>query len=97
MSLDRHDAHVVETRLSEMSAVAAAASVQAHHEAGPVSERAKWTQSERQHPSPNVRPRGGAMKTLTIRTTIGANHQLTIPLPEDFPPGPTRVLVRRDS
>lgn len=33
------------------------------------------------------------MKTLTIRTTIGANRQLTIPLPEDFPPGPTEVVV----
>mgnify|MGYP006871758563 CR=1 FL=1 len=40
MRLDRHDAIVVETRRPEMSAVAAAASAQAHREAGPVSERA---------------------------------------------------------
>ena len=33
------------------------------------------------------------MKTLTIRTTIGANRQLTIPLPEDVRPGPTEVVV----
>ena len=33
------------------------------------------------------------MKTLTIRTTIGADRQLTIPLPEDVLPGPTEVVV----
>ncbi len=33
------------------------------------------------------------MKTLTIRTTIGANRQLTIPLPEDVQPGPAEVVV----
>ena len=33
------------------------------------------------------------MKTLTIRTTIGANRQLTIPLPEDVQPGLAEVVV----
>ena len=33
------------------------------------------------------------MKTLTIRTTIGADRQLTLPLPEDVQPGPAEVVV----
>lgn len=33
------------------------------------------------------------MKTLTIRTTIDANRQLTIPLPNDVQPGPAEVVV----
>ena len=33
------------------------------------------------------------MKTLTIRMTIGANRQLTIPLPEDVLSGPAEVVV----
>lgn len=33
------------------------------------------------------------MKTLTIRTTIDANRQLTIPLPDDVQPGPAEVVV----
>ena len=34
-----------------------------------------------------------AMKTLTIRTTIGDDRQLTIPLPDDVLPGPAEVVV----
>lgn len=33
------------------------------------------------------------MKTLTVRTTIGADRQLTIPLPDDVSPGPAEVVV----
>jgi hypothetical protein len=33
------------------------------------------------------------MKTLTVRTTIGADRQLTISLPEDVAPGPAEVVV----
>ena len=33
------------------------------------------------------------MKTLTIRTTIGAKRQLTIPLPDDVQLGPAEVVV----
>lgn len=33
------------------------------------------------------------MKTLTIRTTIGANRQLTIRLPDDVQAGPAEVVV----
>lgn len=33
------------------------------------------------------------MKTLTVRTTIGADRQLTISLPEDVALGPAEVVV----
>jgi len=33
------------------------------------------------------------MKTLTMRTTIGASRQLTISLPDDVQPGPAEVVV----
>ncbi|TKB72848.1 MAG: hypothetical protein E8D45_09750 [Nitrospira sp.] len=33
------------------------------------------------------------MKTLTIRTTIGADRQLTIRLPDDVQAGPAEVVV----
>lgn len=33
------------------------------------------------------------MRTLTIRTTIGANRQLTIPLPKDVRPRLAEVVV----
>ena len=33
------------------------------------------------------------MKTLTVRTTIGADRQLTISLPEDVAPGLAEVVV----
>lgn len=33
------------------------------------------------------------MKTLTVRTTIGRDRQLTIRLPDDVAPGPAEVVV----
>lgn len=36
---------------------------------------------------------GRTMKTLTIRTTIGTNRELTIPLPDDGKPDPAEGVV----
>lgn len=33
------------------------------------------------------------MKVLRFQTRIGANRQLTVPLPEDVRPGPAEVVV----
>lgn len=33
------------------------------------------------------------MKTVTVRTTIGANRELTTRLPDDVTPGPAEVVV----
>jgi len=33
------------------------------------------------------------MKTLTVRTTIGTDRQLTISLPGDVAPGPAEIVI----